>query len=32
MDIYFKQYNIYRDAKNEWKFYYAIQTKLQDKI
>ena len=32
MDIYFKRHPIYRDAKKKWENYYAIQTKLQDKI
>lgn len=25
IDIYFKRYTIYRDTKNEWKYYHAIR-------
>ena len=32
IDMYFKRHEIYRDAKKEWQYYYAVQTKLQDKI
>ena len=32
MDMYFKRHTIYRDAKKEWEYYHAIQTKLRDKI
>ncbi len=30
--MYFKRYTICRDAKKEWKYYHAVQTKSQDKI
>lgn len=30
--MYFKQHTIYQDVKKEWKYYYAIQTKLLNKI
>ena len=32
MDMYFKRYGIYRDARKEWEYYHAVQTKLRDKI
>lgn len=32
MDMYFKRHTIYRNAKKEWEYYHAVQTKLRDKI
>ncbi|MCJ1346517.1 hypothetical protein MMC31_004734, partial [Peltigera leucophlebia] len=32
MDMYFKRHTIYRDARKEWEYYHAVQTKLRDKI
>ena len=30
--MYFKRHTTYRNAKKKWKYYYATQTKLRDKI
>ena len=30
--MYLKRHTIYGDAKKEWEYYHAIQTKLWDKI
>lgn len=32
IDIYFKWYTIYKNAKKEYIYYHSVQTKLQDEI